>query len=513
MTVSTPSEELNRSPWLDTTPASDYPSLRGDLTAEVVVVGAGITGLTLARLLCAAGKDVVVLEARQICAGATGFTTAKLSALHSLIYSTLSAKHGPAGAADYAAANLAGIQTLLQLIDNDSIECELEQRDAITYVTDVSRVQAIHDEVRAAQEAGLDARLAQDTALPFPIAAAVELPGQWQVHPRKLALGLAAGAASLGARIFQDSRVTDLDANSRVVSAAEGSVKAQYVVLATHLPFSAHGLYFARAKALRSYAIHVRLDAGANRPSAMLISADEVSRSLRTIADEGLIVGGEGHPVGRASDTQARYLALEDWARQHFPVAAIEHRWSAQDYQTLDLLPYVGKLASGTEGVLTATGYGKWGMSNGAAAALVLRDEILGTDNPYAARFASTRLNAIQSMKNAALDNLAVAQHLVGDRLHALLADHANDLPLGCGALVELEHQTIAAFRDEDGELHGLSPACTHLGCYVAFNDAERSWDCPCHGSRFDLYGAVLEGPALEPLTKLTGTPAEREED
>lgn len=494
----------NPSLWIASTQSPGYAPLEGEREADVVIVGAGVAGLTLARLLVGEGLRVMVLEAGEVFGGASGYTTAKLSALHTIAYSKITKSRGKDAARDYAAANLAGVEMLSQLIGSDGIDCELEQRSAYTYVVDQSQVGVIDEEASAAREAGLEVQRLDACPLPFAVAAAVCLPGQHQLHPRKLGLGLAEQICRRGGEVFEHSRVTGLDVKGSTVSTASGSVRAGHVVLATHLPFSAHGLYFARAKALRSYAMAVRTADAAQIPDGMFISADSPARSLRTTKSGWLIVGGESHVVGRDSDTSSHYEALEKWARETLDLEEVGPRWSAQDYHSTDELPLVGQLGHGTTNVLTATAFNKWGFSNGAAAALMLRDRILGQENEWSSTFDSTRSSVLRNIKTSLKDNAEVGVHLVGDRLSALRASKAESLELGQGAIVDLDgHGAVAAYRDDHGELHALSPACTHLGCYVAFNVAEKSWDCPCHGSRFDLAGNVLEGPALEPLHSL----------
>jgi Rieske Fe-S protein len=221
---------------------------------------------------------------------------------------------------------------------------------------------------------------------------------------------------------------------------------------------------------------------------------------VRSTADGWVIVGGEGHKVGQDDDTTQRYEALEAWAKERFGVESVGYRWSAQDYKTADGLPYIGRMTARSERIFVATGYGKWGMTNGAVAATILSDLVQGRQNPWSETFDSTRLAPRQSARSLISENLDVAKRFVGDRVTSLRPMPADELAPGTGGIVDLDGDTVAGFRDEDGALHAVSKTCTHLGCRVTFNTAERTWDCPCHGSRFDVDGRVIQGPAVEDL-------------
>jgi Rieske Fe-S protein len=280
-------------------------------------------------------------------------------------------------------------------------------------------------------------------------------------------------------------------------------VRAGYVVVATHFPFLDRGLFFARMATKRSYAIAVRTKA-AQRPQGMYISTDEPSHSIRSAPAPGgelVIIGGEGHKTGQA-DTEERYRRLEAWARERFDVRSIEYRWSSQDNIPADGLPYVGAITAVSRRILTGTGFRKWGFTNGAAAAVMLADAIAGRENPWRATFEANRFTPRQAATTLVKENANVGLRFVGDRVRPADARSVDELAPGEGGIVRDGLQRVAASRDEDGELTVLSPTCTHLGCHVRWNGAERTWDCPCHGSRFDAQGRVVEGPAVEDLPR-----------
>jgi glycine/D-amino acid oxidase-like deaminating enzyme len=473
--------------------------MTGDTTADVAVVGAGIAGLMTARLLAAEGLNVVVVEAGELCAGVTGYTTAKVTGLQSAIYTHIVDTWGEDRAAAYAAANLAGLAKVRELVASDGIDCDLQDAPAFTYAATSDGVATIEREAEAARQAGLVVTLTTETDLPYEVQAAVRLDGQAQLHPRQLCLGLAAAIERAGGRIHEHTRALGVDDGEGTVTTETGVIRANAIVLATHIPISDLGGHFARMEPKRSYVVAFRHD---TRPQGMYISVDEPTRSVRSTKDGWVLVGGEGHKVGHDDDTTDRYASLELWAASAFGVRGVDHRWSAQDYVSADGLPFIGRLAPGVERVFTATGFGKWGMSNGAVAGILLADQIRDVANPWSDTFDAARVAPRQSIKSLIEENVDVAMRFVGDRISALARDDVDTLEPGQGAIASLDGDKVAAFRDDDGVLHCVSARCTHLGCQVSLNTAERTWDCPCHGSRFDLDGHVIQGPAVKDLER-----------
>jgi glycine/D-amino acid oxidase-like deaminating enzyme/nitrite reductase/ring-hydroxylating ferredoxin subunit len=491
--------------WLATAPAAaERPPLAGSVDCDVAVLGGGIAGVTTAYLLAAEGADVVLLEAETIGAGATGNTTAKVSSAHGHCYDPIRRRHGAETAAAYAALNERAIAWIEQTAAGEAIDCDWRRRVNYTYSIDAARRADIEEEAKACAEAGLAAELVDDTPLPFDVVGAVRLADQAEFHPVKWLAGLAAAAQRHGARIHERSRALEVSSGSPCsVKTSHGELRAQRVVVATHYPTLDRGLFFARLSAQRSYCVGVRGHAAA--PEGMFLSIDSPTRSVRshpTPEGELLIVGGEGHKSGQEEHTGERYAALESWAAEHFGADAVEYRWSAQDPMPPDELPYVGSLVPRSDRLFVATGFRKWGMTNGTAAAAILRDQLLGRDVGEGATWAANRFDPIAAGPTLVKENLNVAAHLLGDRL--VRPTDPDAIAAGQGAIVRRGLRRAAAFRDDAGALHVFGSACTHLGCELRFNDAERSWDCPCHGSRFDaLDGRVLEGPAVKPLSPL----------
>jgi glycine/D-amino acid oxidase-like deaminating enzyme/nitrite reductase/ring-hydroxylating ferredoxin subunit len=496
--------ERNPSLWVGTTPETDYPPLRGEVAVDVAVIGGGITGLTTATLLKRAGATVAVIEAGRIASGTTGSTTAKVTSLHSLIYAELVKNLGVERARIYADANQAGVAWVADFVRESGIDCDLARLPALTYTDDPARVADIEAEVDAAQQLGLPASYTETTDLPYPVLAAVRFEDQLAFHPRKYCLGMAAGIPGNGSHLFEMSRATDVeDADPCVVTTEQGVMRAGHVVLATQIPFLDRGAFFAKTSPSRSYAMAVRIDGPL--PEGMYLGVGEVTRSVRPhwLGEEGfLIVGGEGHKVGEDPDTRKRYETLEAWGRAQFPVRSIDYRWSAQDYMPADNVPYIGLMTLGSDRLLTATGFKKWGLSTGTFAGMILSDAILGRENPWASLFDATRVDLTHSAKSLITENLDVARRFVGDRVAAVQAPSVDELAAGEGGIVEISGEKAAASRDEEGVVHAVSPACAHLGCLVSWNTAEATWDCPCHGSRYDRDGRVIQGPSVRDLER-----------
>ncbi|MEU1056236.1 FAD-dependent oxidoreductase [Streptomyces sp. NPDC005876] len=503
----TENAQVSGSYWLQTAPGAPRPALTEDLDVDVAVIGGGIAGLCTAYGLARAGRSVAVLEAGRIAASVTGHTTAKLTALHSLVYAKLRRTRGPEGARLYARSQTEAIEHAAALVDELGIDCEWETRSAYTYVGDANRVDEVRAEAAAAKEAGLPAAFVTETGLPFPVAGAVRVTGQAQFHPRKFLLALAEDFEARGGRIFERTTVHGLEEGEpcRVKAGTGATVRARDVVVATHYPVFDRALLFSRLSPRRELVVAGPIAAD-REVDGMYITPDEGTRSVRTAplaGDSGqrlLIVTGEHFTPG-TGDTRERFDRLGAWTAEHFPGVGLTHSWATQDIDPTDTVPMVGPLHPGARHTYVATGFGGWGMSGGLMAGRLLTAQITGEECAWSGLYDPRRLRtqvreAPQFLKTQA----EVAGHFIGDRLKP--APPLDALPPGEGAVVRVDGHRVAVYRDEDGALHAVSPRCTHLGCLVGFNAAERAWECPCHGSRFDTDGKVVQGPATKPLER-----------
>lgn len=489
--------------WIETSPATSYGPLEPVVEVDAAVVGAGIAGITTAYLLKRAGLTVALLESTRLVRGATGYTTAKVTAGHGLTYARLEGALGAQAARLYAEAQARGLELVREVAAGEGIDCELEERANLVYADTAEEAARVEDEAEAARRAGLEASFVGELDLPYPVAGAYRLEGQAQFHPRKYLLPLAERIPGDGSHVFEETRVLGVEGERPLrVRTDRGELRARDVVLATHLPIVDRGLFFAKAHPARSYAVAARVSAE-RLPGGMYINAGSPTRSLRTARDADgplLLVGGEGHRPGEETDTARHFAALEDFARRWFGAEEFPYRWATQDYLSADGVPYVGRLGMGTRHVWVATAFGKWGMTNGTVAAEMLADAILARPNRFASLFDARRLNLRASLPSLLRENIRVARRFLGGRLRRGEPAGAGALAPGEGRLLTLGGGKTAAYRDDSGFLHALSPVCTHLGCHVAWNAGERSWDCPCHGSRFSGEGHVIQGPAVRDL-------------
>lgn len=477
---------------------------------DLAIVGAGITGLTAAVLFARAGQRVVVLEGRTVGAVATGRSTAKVSQLQGTTLQRVRGRGTAAVARAYADSQRAAFDWLLAYADE--AEVGLERRDAATYAATPDGREAVEREYAVARSVGLPVTIEQSLDdVPFPTFAAVRLADQAQLDPRRLLAALAAELRSLGGVLVEGARVTGVgasrfsDAPARVrVDVADGlesGLRATRVVLATGAPILDRGLYFAKLAAKRSYAQAWRVPAE-SLPEGMHLGAEQPTRSVRTAltTDGGrlLLTGGNGHGVGRHPSPRAAAQELGDWTRAWWPQAELVTEWSAQDYLTPHGVPFVGWLPRGAGRIYLATGFSKWGMTNGVATALTLVADILGHSTDW--QTVLHRRPTLPAAIGAQLgENAAVALWYARGWTRALAAPAPVSTPEGAGAvgregLVPTGVSTVA------GETRAVCAVCPHLGAVVQWNDFERSWDCPAHGSRFAPDGAVLEGPAKRGL-------------
>ena len=479
----------SQSLWIATSSQPRRPRLEGDLEVDVAIVGGGITGITAALLLQRAGKRVCVLEARRVAEGVTGHTTAHVTEAIDARYATLERRFGRDGARLAAQASRAAIDFIEAHATKD---CGFEKLPGWLFTERDDDLEELHQEYEAAKRAGLPVTMTDEVPLPFATRAAVVFPNQAQIHPRAYLLPLIDEIERGGGLIFEETRVVAIEGGDPcLVRTNQGNVRAAFVVEATHAPLNRVFLQ-TKIGSRRSYVLGAVVAQQALH--GLFWDTDDPYHYLRSAGDV-LLVGGEDHKTGNEDDTFACYERLASYLAARFGVRELRHRWSAQVIEPVDGLPFIGR-NSMSKRVFVATGFSGTGITFGTLAAMILSDEILGRTNPWGELLSATRVKPIAAFTDYVTENVDFPLHFVKDRLTAAEVRRVDDIERGQGKLVRVHGRKLAVYRDDRGELHALSPVCPHLGCHVTFNDAERTWDCPCHGSRFTPDGRVVNGPA-----------------
>ncbi|HLR68021.1 MAG TPA: FAD-dependent oxidoreductase [Virgibacillus sp.] len=490
--------------WRENMNIPDFPPLDKDIEVDVVIVGGGITGITSAYLLANEGMKVALLEADKVLGGTTGHTTAKITAQHGLIYDELIKSLGKNKARLYYEANRDALNFIEKTIHQHQINCDFRRQDAYLYAENEEYARKIKQEAKAYEKLGIDGEIVDKLPLDIIIRNALIMRNQAQFHPLKYLSHLVQHFTDKGGHIFEGTTAVNVESEKEkpVVQTRENKrVTASYVLACSHFPFyEGMGFYSTRMYANRSYIVAAKTKK--SFPGGMYISAGQPTRSLRSVTingEEMVLIVGESHKTGQGGNTMKHYEALASFGEYVLGMEEIPYRWSAQDLTTLDKVPYVGEITSHQPKILIATGYRKWGMSNGTAAALLLRDQVLDKENHYHALFTPARFHVHPSLKNFFTQNADVATHLIKGKLD-ITDTNPKNLANDEGAVFRMNGERKGAYRDDKGELHIVDTTCTHVGCEVEWNEGEKTWDCPCHGSRFSYTGEVMEGPAEKPL-------------
>jgi glycine/D-amino acid oxidase-like deaminating enzyme/nitrite reductase/ring-hydroxylating ferredoxin subunit len=488
--------------WIQSRPARRFAALRRAAACDVAVIGAGITGLTAALLLQREGLKVVVLEARRIAEATTGGTTAHLTELLDTPTETLVKDFGREGARAAYASTRAALDRIAKLVDAERIDCGFRRVPALWWTESAEGVDNLRAEHDALRQVGVATSLVMDPALGFPAKAALRAENQARFHVRDYLVPLAEAFVKRGGALHEDTRVTDVEDGEpcRVVT-PKGVVTCGQVVVATHVPIKAFWVQPKLAQ-YRSYVIAARFEGDV--PDALLWDDDDPYHYVRlqeTPTGPLVIVGGEDHKVGQERDTWSRYDALAQWASKRFRLKSVTHRWSRQVVETVDGLPYIGRPGK-SERVFVGTGYSGTGMTFGTLAAMMATDAVMERESPWSSLYAYNRVHALAAAKDLVTENVDFPVHMVKDRLKGAEGDAYADVPRGEGRLLSVDGKRLAVYRDGRGKVSACSAVCTHMGCIVQWNEAEKTWDCPCHGSRFDTAGEVLDGPAVAPLER-----------
>jgi glycine/D-amino acid oxidase-like deaminating enzyme/nitrite reductase/ring-hydroxylating ferredoxin subunit len=482
------------SPWAESAPLRRFPPLEQDMSADVVVVGGGLTGLTLAARCVESGRRVVVLERARLGSGTTGRTTAHLTASLDVEYKTLVSRFGE----DHTRRVVESVTRSIDEIERRAGgRCGFRRMPGFRFSESARDVSRLEEEAAFARKLGLDADFVRDVPLPFACAGALRLGAQAAFQPLAY-LGVLVEAILRGqGRIFEESPVIEID-DDHVALAHGPRISAAHVVDATHTPVGLVPSVQTRVAAWTSYVVAARLESPL--PPALFWDCEDPYHYVRAWDDAGavILVGGEDHRTGSEVDPHTRFAALESWTRRRFAVAAFEARWSHELFEPADGLPYIGPLP-GARGRLVATGYSGTGMTFGTVAALALHELVTTGESALEPLYTPSRLKPLASAAPIVEENVRIGWRFVADRLRGRGGD-LDDLAHDEGRLLHVEGEQLAVYRDVRGDFHFLSPRCTHMGCIVAWNDAEKTWDCPCHGGRFHRTGKVFYGPPTADL-------------
>ncbi|GAB3928498.1 FAD-dependent oxidoreductase [Larkinella terrae] len=501
--------------WTDSVGPISYTPLNADRQTDVVIVGAGISGLSIAYNLLKAGKKVIVLDDGLVGSGETGRTTAHLSNALDDGYSEIERYHGAEGAQIAAESHTAAIDFIERTIREEGISCDFERLDGYLFLHPTDQPKTLNEELAAGQKAGLTIhRLARVPGLAVDVGQCLQFPDQAQFHPLKYLKGLAEAVVRLGGEIFTETRVTSVQEGS--VKTADHTVKATDVVVATNTPINDLFTMHTKQWPYRTYVVGLKIPRGSvptalwwdtGNQESMWLSAPYTYVRLQHLDDQHdlLIAGGNDHKTGQADeeriDEENRYQGLIEWVKQHFPAAKeVIYRWSGQVMEPLDAMAFIGR-NPGDQHVYIVTGDSGNGMTHGTIAGLLIPDLIQGRENRWAKLYDPARVNLVVTgdyLKEAGNFAAQLTDYFAGSEV----AD-ASQLVNGQGAILTVGLRKVAAYRDERGELHAHSAICPHLGCVVQWNADEKSFDCPCHGSRFTGTGEVVNGPALSDLKKV----------
>lgn len=489
--------------WLDRQAPVEFPAVDADMDVDIAIVGAGIVGLHAAYELRQSGLSVAVYEARQIGKQATGRSTAKVSSQHGLKYGSLIRDFGRDEAKLYADANQAAITKIVGISSSLPENAGLEDKPAYLYAESAQQLDHIEAEAEAASSLGLPAELLPSAGLPFETHGALRFVGQYQFDPYLYLSGLAQLVAEAGIPVFEQSRVVEIEDGPPYRLSVNGSkVTAGKVIVATQMPVVGDGLFFAKAFPFAHPVAAVPL-AQDMQIEGMFLSAGNPSHSFRTATREGkpylIAAGGEFKTgeLGAASEAVADLMA---YLKRSFGGDDPTHLWINEDFRPMDGMAFVGPATSGKPDLLVATGFNAWGITQGAVAGEILATRILEKIHPCADLYDATRVKPVAGGPTFVVENVKTATHLAGERLFGSRISKLEDIAPGEGGVIRHEGEQLAVLKDADGAVTARSAICTHLGCVVGWNAVDRTWDCSCHGSRFDADGAVLSGPATAPL-------------
>ena len=501
---------FTQSLWNSFSGTSDFPKLDKELHADVAIVGGGITGITTAQKLSEEGLKVVVLEARKVGGGTTSHSTGNLYYTIDQILSSLKDKYDNEIIRKIVSSRHDAINLIENNIEKFGIDCDFERVPWYLYSATDKDSQKIEQELETAVEAGVEMTEARQEEIPFKMTRGVKVGGQAYFNAMRYVQELAKAIQSESCTIHENTRVQEIedDDNGVELRTTGGTVKAKYAVHATHTPKGVKVAFHTVLGPYREYGVAARLNSG-NYPKGMFWGYHDGQkysvRSYKRGAETFIIAVGQPHKVGQAEDNTKHIQNLISFLKEHFDLGEITHRWGGQHYKPADKLPYIGQKTKGSR-IYIATGFSTDGLTYGTLSAMLISDGISGKENPYTQMYAASRFTPGKSAKEFLKENVNVAAQLIKDLPFSEDEEQLKHLKNGEGKIIEKDGHKVAASKSNSGELNFHSAFCTHMSCVVHWNNAEKTWDCPCHGSRFNQEGGVLEGPAVQPLKKIEST-------
>lgn len=490
--------------WVDTSKRPAFPKLEKNIDTDVCIIGAGITGIMTAYMLLNKGLSITLIDKEEICGGVTQNTTAKITSQHGLIYNYLEVTFGTEFARLYLESNEKAIDTIEEIVKKENIDCDFERTDNYIYTCTDEYMQRIKDEVKTVNRLGLEAELIDKINLPFEIKSGIKFSNQAKFHPLKYLYKIVEVLKQNGVEIYTNSKVVGVKEKglNYKIETEENTINAKFVVMATHYPIKNFpGMHFLKMYQDRSYAIAIeplaKIDEG------MYISAETPVASFRPINEELLIIGGEDHKTGENSkELNLCYKSLETYAREIYPSMKVKYKWATQDCVSLDKVPYIGNFSKLKPHLYIATGYKKWGMTTSHVAATIIRDKILNKKNKYEEIYKATRIEPFRNYKEMG-NILKQTTYSLGINKLKMSEYKFEDLEKDSGGVVEYEGKKMGIYKDKEKNIYAVEPYCKHLGCELSWNNLEKTWDCPCHGSRYDYTGKLINEPSVKDLDRI----------
>lgn len=493
-----------KSYWLESAKKQEFETLNEDTLTDILVIGGGLTGITTAYYLTKASRDVIIIDKNGIGEHTSGNNTGKITSQHGLFYNYLINSKGEKFAKKYYEANQKAIKEIKNIVHKEGIDCGFKTESSYVFTNKIEEIENLKQEVKAIKKIEGKVEYVEKIDIPIQMIAAVKFPEQASFNPKKYIDGLSKKIVKQGGKIFENTTAVKVEKEGKVYNtylSNNKKIKSNIVVLATHYPIiNIPGYYFMKMYQSMSYIIAI--DPKEKLFDGMYINAELPTISLRPIKYEDkelLLLAGSDHKTGDKRDLSNSYSFLEKIAKEMYPNCEVKYKWNTEDCISLDKIPYIGIFSSLMPDVYLGTGYKKWGITSSNIAANIIADKILGKENEYSDIFNSTRVEPVK--------NIEEVKNMLKETTYSLILNKFNipeetlkDVKKGEGKIVKVEDEKIGIYKDENGKIFAIKPICSHLGCEVSWNNLDKTWDCPCHGSRFNYKGECISEPAIKNL-------------